>query len=321
MSPCIATGNQARDAYKDESKASGWTMNMDLAAMETIVTALQQMRIVTMAPQRTAAFYWTDDLDNAVGSFTLLAYDYFLTLPDEVGVVWGSHWTITMPIFLLNRYVPFVNTGVAIYSGLGLDISDGTCHALYSTIASILVLRTWAIWGKDKMVGYGLGILLAMSCIAMSVVVVKFLKSMKFTPINHISPQLRGCLITDSDRLQYICYAISLGYESTILFLTLIKGVQHLKWPGSSVKTSKLRLIVSLYRDGVLAYLLIFVSSVANVLILLLGPSGYANILIVTQRVLHVVLTNCILLSIRRNVLAVSLVPTHPQAMELQDIQ
>ncbi|KAA1476604.1 hypothetical protein DENSPDRAFT_843611 [Dentipellis sp. KUC8613] len=283
---------------------------MDSAAAETIGTTLEKLRVVT-------CFY--------LGSFTLLAYDYFLTLPDEVEVVWGFHWTVSTPLFLLNRYIPFIDVSLAVYSGTGLNISGATCHALYSAVGwmvlcglgiseTILLLRTWAIWGKDKMIGYSLGILLAMSCVAMSIVLGKYLKSVKAASIDQISPILRGCLITDFDRLQYICFAIALGYESVILFLTLIKGVQELK-------TSKSHLVVSLYRYGILAYLLIFVSSVANVVVLLLESPAYANLLIVTQRVFHVVLINRILLSILRNALAVSLLEPRHEAVELQIIR
>ncbi|KAA1466943.1 hypothetical protein DENSPDRAFT_926248 [Dentipellis sp. KUC8613] len=184
--------------------------DMDPSEADTIVTALKQMRVVSCFD---------------LGAFTLLIYDYLLTLPDEVALIWGSHWTITRAIFFLNRYVPFVNIGIGIYSDFGYDTSNATCHALYSTIAwmiifgvvvtmTIFILRTWAIWGKNQIIGYGLGILLLAACIAMSVLVQRILKSVEFTPVIPISPNLRGCLITKADTLQYICYAITLAYES-----------------------------------------------------------------------------------------------------------
>ncbi|TFY71511.1 hypothetical protein EVG20_g1502 [Dentipellis fragilis] len=252
-------------------------------------------------------------------------YDYLLTLPDEVALIWGSHWTVTKAIFFLNRYIPFANIGIGIYSDFGYNTSNATCHALYSTIAwmiicgvavtmTIFILRTWAIWGKNQIIGYGLGILLLMACIAMSVLVQRILRSVEFTPVVPISPNLRGCFITKADTLQYICYAITLAYESVIIVLTLIKGWQHLR-------TSNSRLVVLLYRDGILAYLLIFASSIANVLVLLLGPLEYADLLILTQRVIHVILTNRIFLNIRRSALARRLVMTRPEVIELEDIR
>jgi hypothetical protein len=42
---------------------------------------------------------WTDHVQ---------IYDYFLTLDLEVRVIWGPPWSIPKSLFLLNRYLPFL---------------------------------------------------------------------------------------------------------------------------------------------------------------------------------------------------------------------
>jgi hypothetical protein len=45
----------------------------------------------------------------AVGFITLLIYDYFLTLPREVRYIWSTSNGSIKQIFLLQRYLPFVD--------------------------------------------------------------------------------------------------------------------------------------------------------------------------------------------------------------------
>ncbi|KAI6149206.1 hypothetical protein BKA82DRAFT_1001464 [Pisolithus tinctorius] len=99
-----------------------------------------------------------------VAGYTLLVYDYFLTLGDEVEYIWNTPWTPVKLVHLTNRYVVLFGytliciqaTGFvaaitggcefyAIFLGVYIVISLETSHVL-------VVLRAWAIWGGDRRV-------------------------------------------------------------------------------------------------------------------------------------------------------------------------
>ncbi|TFY54310.1 hypothetical protein EVG20_g9757 [Dentipellis fragilis] len=269
---------------------------MDAGMVEQLIAVLKQMKVVT---------YFD------LSALTLLSYDYLLTLPDELELIWGSSWTVMKVVFLLNRYVPFVDTGIGIYHQLGTNISDATCSAIYSTCGwmiaygvgiseLILIFRTWAIWGKDKRIGYSMGVLFIVAWTIMSVYLNKFLNSMEFIPIQSISPNLQGCFVTKVNGTLYICYVMSLSYET--------------------LRVTNSPLIYSLYRDGILAYFFMLISSIANVVVLLTGPLGYTNLLSAAQRVFHVVLTTRIVLNIRRTARATQIIASNPEALQLDEI-
>ncbi|TFY65696.1 hypothetical protein EVG20_g5397 [Dentipellis fragilis] len=212
---------------------------MDLGINE-MIAALDQVKFATY-------------LDLAAS--TLLIYDHLITLPNEENIIWGSRWTIAKVVFILDRYSAFVSVGLCVYADLVSNISTATCHALYIVNAwtlvlgftvseAILVIRTYAIWEEKKIVGCGLVVLLVAATVAMGVNTQKFMESLEFVSISKTLPHPEGCFATYSDQI-YIYCAIVVAYESIILCLTLIKGIQYFKAVGASS-----RLITSLYRDG-----------------------------------------------------------------------
>jgi hypothetical protein len=40
---------------------------------------------------------------------SLILYDYLLTLTREIDLVWFSQWNIIKIVFLVQRYVPFID--------------------------------------------------------------------------------------------------------------------------------------------------------------------------------------------------------------------
>ncbi|KAL4066098.1 hypothetical protein J3A83DRAFT_4375385 [Scleroderma citrinum] len=93
--------------------------------------------------------------------YTLLVYDYFLTIGDEIEYIWNSPWTRVKAVYLLNRYVViFGQTVICIQdSGIFPDaISQRACevytvflgvHIVLSmeTVHLLVILRAWVIWG------------------------------------------------------------------------------------------------------------------------------------------------------------------------------
>lgn len=59
----------------------------------------------------------TDDLTlNLVAALTLLCHEYCVTFPDEVTHMWPSKWTVGKGLFVVTRYLPFIDVSVMMWS-------------------------------------------------------------------------------------------------------------------------------------------------------------------------------------------------------------
>ncbi|THH18065.1 hypothetical protein EW146_g2864 [Bondarzewia mesenterica] len=104
---------------------------------------------------------------------------------------------------------------------------------------------------------------------------------------------LCGISIAEASPIFNYRYSPHLIRITVILALTLVKGIPQYRQSNSP-------LIISLYRDGIMYYIYLFVLSVINVTVLLTAPREYANLLSLLQRVLHSVLSSRILLHLRQ---------------------
>ncbi|KAA1476593.1 hypothetical protein DENSPDRAFT_843593 [Dentipellis sp. KUC8613] len=253
-----------------------------------------------------------------------MSYDYLLTLPDEIELVWRSRWTMLKVIFLLNRYSALWDVGLSVYDILGPRLSSSECSGIYTThgwlvavgIAMseiILSFRTYALWGESKQIAYFLGSLAIVALTVIGFSLNKALHSLEFIPIGSLSLELRGCFVTKVDNAWYgLIWSLALASETIIMIMTAIKAWQGCRSrPGSGPLPDSRRpdraarqpsspLLYTVFRDGILSYLPLFMSSLMNVLLTTLAPPGYTYTLSQTQHMLHMVLTSRIVLNIRR---------------------
>ncbi|KZT52056.1 hypothetical protein CALCODRAFT_442164, partial [Calocera cornea HHB12733] len=101
-------------------------------------------------------------------------YDYALTLPQEIAVVWSTPWTPGKGFFLLIRYLGFIDLPILLF-GAWLDADIGTRPAeiqiKHSSMAyrnnrnaafgffladAVIGLRTWAVWHHSVRCGCAL---------------------------------------------------------------------------------------------------------------------------------------------------------------------
>ncbi|KAG2143807.1 uncharacterized protein EDB93DRAFT_1154904 [Suillus bovinus] len=108
---------------------------------------------------------WVRKALSAAGH-TVLVYDYFLSLNDEIQYIWSAPWTIVKVMFLINRYGNLVGQTVIRLEEAGVlavlahnsqlfcqrfAIVTNYFMVLSSESIHILVLmRAWAIWGTRK---------------------------------------------------------------------------------------------------------------------------------------------------------------------------
>ncbi|KAA1476594.1 hypothetical protein DENSPDRAFT_519844 [Dentipellis sp. KUC8613] len=260
-----------------------------------------------------------------VSASALLCYDYVLTLPDEVDLIWHSRWNAIKVAFLLSRYAAFWNLGVGIYHQFGRNIPISVCSGLYRAngglIVSgiglseiIIIYRTYALWGKKKLVGCTMVLLFVVAWAVLGVYLAQFLHSIEFIPIEIIPPELQGCFVTKIADTLYICWTIALSYETTVMGLTLIKVWQKFRHTSSP-------LLYLIFRDSTLSYITLLVSSIANVLVVLLGPPEHTFLLAGTQHALHVILSSRIVLNIRRTAVSGAVVGRDHEIIELREIR
>ncbi|PFH48723.1 hypothetical protein AMATHDRAFT_64736 [Amanita thiersii Skay4041] len=236
-----------------------------------------------------------------VAAATVLFFDYFLTLDSEVTFIWQPDWGIVKALFLLMRYVPFVDVTFRLYhhaipstTRWGCLLSGQVVPASITIgLASteyLLAIRTWGLWRKHRVAGIVIFTLATGCLITILVLIVEYLRSVKFDR----SPSLleAPCAITAVDKM-FIVYAILFLFELALLFATLIAGIDLCSF-GTS------RFIRVVIRDGVFYYIYLGALSAANV-ILLTKQTDYSHTLVMIHRVLHAVLAARVMFNLRAN--------------------
>jgi len=231
---------------------------------------------------------------------TILVYDLACTLDQEILYVWPRPWSMSTALFVLNRYLPFVDTFLSL-SAKFTRISPEECLMRNKAVGwlsvfgimlseGILMLRTYAIWERKR----GVLIFLCALALVVSVPTIVFLyletRSLQYKPN---SPDVLGCTLAHSGKILIFGYLMIMISETAIAVLTAVKAYRDLR-------RSRVPWILKLYRDGMLFYVYLLIVSIANVMVPILAPSMYANWLATPQRVLHSVLCSRVLLLILR---------------------
>ncbi|KAK0216500.1 hypothetical protein EDD85DRAFT_433990 [Armillaria nabsnona] len=231
-----------------------------------------------------------------IASVTVLVYDLLL-LPTEIDYVWHPRpLHRLLPLFVLNRYLPLINTIISI--SLLHNSSAAQCRLLYFTAGPvavvgifasqvILMVRTYAMWDRHKVVLWcfiGIG---AFCFTPTAVSLVLQLKTNKF--IGLYDHRHTDCL-SQSSHLPNFLYIPVLVAETIIASLTFFKGVQHLR-------NSNHPFIKELYVSGMLFYACLLLLTFANILVPMWGHN-ITPFLAFYQNTFHSILSNRIMLII-----------------------
>ncbi|KAK0186997.1 hypothetical protein F5146DRAFT_760852 [Armillaria mellea] len=229
-----------------------------------------------------------------IASVTVIVYDLLLLLPTEVNYVWLPRPVHPLlPLFALNRYLPLVNVAICMHWLLH-ESGVAWCHQLYTitgplaileifTSQLILMIRTYAIWDRHRMVLWCfIGIVIF--CFTPSVVMLIILiRSQVVGPTNH------DCL-SHSSKVPNFLYIPVVVSETIIASLTLFKGIQHLRLPFHPFVTE-------FYVSGMFFYVCILFITLANIL-LPMWAHDIVPFLTFFQTIFHSILSNRILLLI-----------------------
>lgn len=237
-----------------------------------------------------------------VASAALFMWDHIVTLQQEFDLVWRSRWGVGKILFLVVRYMTWPEVMIAVYREI-VQRQPALCHPFFvyttwsSTIGTcasemILILRTWAIWSGRRILLVPLAAAFVFGFCGCSYVINIYISKTHLIAAETLSPVLRGCFITASSRMITIPWLILIAFDSVIVVLTMIKGVQHFKTGTSG-------LITTLYRDGILYFIYILVIYLANILVVYLSPPEYTALLSELQRVLQAIFSCRIILHLR----------------------
>ncbi|KAF9260180.1 hypothetical protein L218DRAFT_962804 [Marasmius fiardii PR-910] len=277
------------------------------AAVEKIVEALGHQRIVSHVD---------------VLSTTLLVYEVIINLPVEIEHIWMRKWSLLTVLYTLQRYLPFFDTaGLVLYHQFGANLSTRYCTLNYniggwSFIIGIvlseivLTLRVWAVWKRSIAVAIGLVVFFLACWVPCYVLFAEFLSATKFAILP--LPDFRGCFIAGGSHILYLCWVLMMVYDTGTLVMILIPGVAAYRRGGRS------ELVKTVYQDGVIYYVFLFLISTINVIVILTLPPDLVHLLSSFERVLHSILTSRAVLHIRQVALDHSPYGHHQSISQLQ---
>jgi len=220
----------------------------------------------------------------------VLVYDWLLILPLEVKYIWRSSWNYTKVLYLMARYTPFAGMALMVRNQLAFDASPESCSravraACWISFVGvdvteiILVIRTYAVWNKDKRVGIGLALLLASVQIPNGILAEKFLDEIGY--IRNPYPELfRGCVALSATKIIYLNWAMFTVMEGAVLALMVASALR-------TYRKNTSRFMNVIYVDGIRFYLYMFCVTLANVLVTLLLPIDFIGIGSCLEIVLH----------------------------------
>jgi len=237
-----------------------------------------------------------------VSSVALLLFDYNVTFEREVELIWRRKWTYVTLIFIITRYLPFVDSALTLFEEIAANPAPSTCKVVFniqswlyvfgiSVAAGILILRTYAIWNNKASVAWGLIVLLVGAFTGTGFFLQQFLNSLVLS--TSPSPEaFPGCFVMKASQILWLAYLFILIFETSVFGMTLYKSISQGRFKSSALART-------IYRDGVAFYGYLLCVSIVNIVVLNAAPPELKTGLTGLHRVLHAILSERIILNIR----------------------
>ncbi|TFK50619.1 hypothetical protein OE88DRAFT_1661133 [Heliocybe sulcata] len=236
-----------------------------------------------------------------VASMAVITAEWCFVIGEEVEYIWKAPWTYMKVLYLLSRYTPFLDTPFNLLNYLLPHISPETCLVNYKIAATstfigmtiseyILIVRTHALYGMSKKMGWILGTGVMTCTIVGAITLALFETSLVFGPLP--SPEIPGCLLQDGNNLAFINFIILLAWELLIVVLTAYKAIRDLR-------VSRNPVLQTLYRDGIIFFFFLLMISTANIITFVVAPLELLDLVDTLTRCLHSILCCRVLLNLR----------------------
>ncbi|KAL4260317.1 DUF6533 domain-containing protein [Pleurotus pulmonarius] len=243
-----------------------------------------------------------------VSSAALLAYDYFLTLPDEIQYVWPTHWCLGKVLYLSSKYLIIVIFLAELHWITSHNVPEAECRTsntilhygyLLAVIAAenILTLRVWALWNQRRWVTIMLGCLCIVGiALGFKDISTGYQNDIYLTDYAKASLSYPGCATVGDDRTaSATSYITVLAHETVVFLLMAFVGVQvYSTMPISAM-------MYTFYEDGLIYYAALLAISIVNMIVSLTQPVEFINLFFPTQVVLHSTLSSRLFLNLRQS--------------------
>ncbi|KAF8991355.1 hypothetical protein BDQ17DRAFT_1370900 [Cyathus striatus] len=212
---------------------------------------------------------------DVVSGFSLLVYEYFITLDSEVKYVWGSRWGLMKILYIITRYLPFTDTSLLIFRHFLPHPSSQTWFIMLGmSIAEVIfTLRTWVMCGKKKWLTFSLPVFYVVlwTCDYYSIG-----KAVNTVTFNYQPLMPWGCLVSDGNMtLIWINWTLLFIYDFANLALMLIP-----RYRSVLNQKGKSRLTKAIFTDGIIYYVYLFIVSLANLIVVVTLSPDYFDILL-----------------------------------------
>ncbi|PVF95288.1 hypothetical protein CPB86DRAFT_595795 [Serendipita vermifera] len=216
-------------------------------------------------------------------AMTVMVYDYFLTVGDEVKYVWSGRQKMTLAkfMFVWNRYLVFPWVLIFNYhlSGFRGRLNNRLfVFSIFPVMAvvqgltmvigiQLLALRVLPLYKNDRRVRIGLFTWLSICHIALWVMV--GISMMKILPVLLYLPMIDSCY-TVADRIVGGVYVPPLLAEGSMFLLQIVDHVRRRK-QTTLIKTP---LLSTLFRDGYIYFSAILSLRIICVFVYGFGPTS-----------------------------------------------
>ncbi|KAJ3562216.1 hypothetical protein NP233_g9714 [Leucocoprinus birnbaumii] len=196
---------------------------------------------------------------NQVASFTVLVFDWLVTLDLEVSLVWNSRWTITKIVYLINRYLPVLDFSLPYYFRSSRNQTDACMLTLKASIPLYiaeytLAIRTCAVWGNQRIIAATLLLVLTGTFVFNAYDLFHNFISSDMRFFNIETPQISCFTPPIPGQKLYINYIVLAVYDAAMLGLMLYPTLKEV-WFWSKVETFIYsKLVPSVYVEGTMFY-------------------------------------------------------------------
>ncbi|KAJ3576711.1 hypothetical protein NP233_g255 [Leucocoprinus birnbaumii] len=191
---------------------------------------------------------------------------------------------------------------MVLYYQFSLALTERQCAIAYQfsawmfvvgmTIAELLLtIRTWAVWEKDVRLGIILFICYGGFSAVEVITLALYLRKLTHAP----SPfrPLVPCVIGHVNRMLSVCWILLMAYDAVIFALIVVQAIKTFRFYGN------VPLMRVIYQDGIIYFAYLFGLSLLNVVIILVLPAKYVNLISLTERIAHALLTCRVILHIK----------------------
>ncbi|PPR00746.1 hypothetical protein CVT24_000800 [Panaeolus cyanescens] len=184
---------------------------------------------------RTSLIIVTFSYKLQVAAACLLVWDYLITLDLEVNLVWRSRMSYLKIIYLIQRYLPLLDT---VYLGIrnsvmfnpradacAITVISQSVLMLVGMMSSevILTKRTWAAWDCKPAVGYSLFVLYVACWGTSAGLLVNFLSSIRYADAPH--PMFQGCALTGVRLPAFVGWTVMFCWDAPLSVVNMVIAI------------------------------------------------------------------------------------------------